>query len=76
MHWMKWAELCLDVNLNPLIILYMDMVTIFNTFTRQYHTGVLTPIRHQVRSCTVEDAVRPIGQVLVIMEGLDLCLTR
>ena len=73
---MKWAELCLDVNLNPLIILYMDPVPIFNTFTSQYRTGVLTPIRRQVLSCTVEDAVRKIGQALVIMKGLDPCLTR
>ena len=35
-HWMKWAEFCQGVALNPLLVSYMDPVPIFNKFSRQY----------------------------------------
>ena len=74
-HWMKWAELCLDMALYPLLILYRDPVPILNTFTMQYRTVSLAPSGHQVRYCTVEDAVQYIGQALVAMGTPDPRLT-
>ena len=34
-HWMKWANFCQDVVLEPLLVLYWDPVPILNNFVRQ-----------------------------------------
>ena len=63
-HQTKWANFCSRVSLNPLLIGYKEPVPILNTFSRYYRTGDIAPTSGPVRSCTVEDAVRSIGQAL------------
>ena len=65
--WTKWAKFCQGVALNPLRVLYQDLVLILNTFVRQYRIGAIAPRRHQVQYRTVQDAVRLIFQVLTAM---------
>ena len=72
---MKWANFCQDTELDPLLVLYRDLVPILSTFARQYWTGALTPSGRQVRSCTVGDAAWSIGQALTAMGAPDPCLT-
>ena len=49
------------MDINPLLILYKDLVPILNNLVRQYRTVSLTPSGRQVQYHTVEDAMRSIG---------------
>ena len=53
--------------LNPLLVAYKDPAPILNAFDRDYQTGNITPYSHGVRSRTVEDSVRSIGQVIAML---------
>ena len=57
--------------LDPLLVAYQDPVPILNAFTRDYRTGNIAPQSHGVRSKTVEDAVRSIGQVIAMLGAND-----
>ena len=74
-RWRKWAEFCWDMALDPLLVPYRDLVPILNTFVRQYRAGSLASIGYQVRSCTVEDAIRFIFRMLSYMGYPYPCLT-
>ena len=66
-YWRKWAILYREVSFNPLLVLYRYPVPIISAFARQYRTWGITPSVHQVKSHTVEDAVRSILQVLAAL---------
>ena len=53
--------------LDHLLVAYQDPVPILNTFARDYQTGNIAPGSHGVRSRTVEDAVRSIGQAIAML---------
>ena len=74
-HWERWSTFCREVELNPPLVAYRDPFLIVNAFARQYRTGYITPIIRQVKSRTVEDAIRSIGQVLTDLGTRDPCLT-
>ena len=57
--------------LDPLLLAYQDPVPILNTFSRDYQTGNIAPDSRGVRSRTVEDAVRSIGQVIAMVGAKD-----
>ena len=61
--------------LDPLLVAYQDPVTILNAFTRDYRTGNIVPDSRGVRSRTVEDAVRSIGQAIVMLGAKDPRMT-
>ena len=69
------ADLCQDVALEPIIVLYRDPVPILNTPARNYRIGSLDPNRRQVQSRTVEDSAWSIGQAIAAMEEPDRRLT-
>ena len=66
-HWTKWAYFCARGSLNPLLVAYKDPVPILNTFARDYRTGNIAPNSRGVRSRTVEDSVRSIGQAIAML---------
>ena len=55
--------------LDTLVILYRYLVPILNTFAIQHQAGDLAPSGRQVRSRTVEDAVKLIGHAITAMEA-------
>ena len=61
--------------LDPLIVAYQDHVPILNAFARDYRTGNIAPGSRSVRSRTVEDAVRSIGQAIVMLGAKDPRMT-
>ena len=61
--------------IEPLLILYRDLVPILNTFARQYRTSYLAPSGRHVLFRTVEDAVRSIVQAFAAMGAPDSHLT-
>ena len=74
-HWTKWAYFCARVAPKPLPVAYKDPVPILNAFTWDYQNGNIAPSSCGVRSRTVEDAVRSIGQVIAILGAKDPQMT-
>ena len=70
-HWTKWAHLCARVAIDLLLVAYKDPVPILNAFSRYYRTGNIAPNSREVKSRTVEDAVRSIGQVIADLGDKD-----
>ena len=70
-HWIKWAYFCARVALDHLLVAYKDPVPILNVFAQDYRTGNITPNSRGVRSKTVEDAVRSIGQAIAMLGAKD-----
>ena len=61
--------------LDPLLVAYKDPVPILNAFARESRTGNITPKIRGIRSRTVEDAVRSIGQVIAMLGAKDPRMT-
>ena len=57
--------------LDPLLVAYQDPVPILNAFARDYQIGNITLNSRGVRSRTVEDAVRSIGQAVAMLGDKD-----
>ena len=74
-NWSKWGVFCIDVAYDPLLVSYRDLVPILNAFARQYRKGDIAPRSRQVRSHTVEESVRSIGQALAALGTRDPRLT-
>ena len=74
-HWTKWTYFCARVALDPLLVAYQDPVPILNAFARDYRTGAIAPGSCGVRSITVEDAVRLIGQAIAMLGDKDPRMT-
>ena len=70
-HWSKWAYFCARVALDPLLVAYQDPVTILNAFARYYQTGNIVLDSRGVRSRTLEDSVRSVGQAIVMLGAKD-----
>ena len=74
-HWTKWAYFCAKVALDPLLVAYKYPVPILNAFARDYQTGNIAPKSRAVRSITVEDSVRSIGQAIAMLGAKDPHMT-
>ena len=61
--------------LDPLLVAHKDPVPILNAFARDYRTGNIVPNSRSVRSRTVEDAVRSIGQAIAMLGSKDPRMT-
>ena len=57
--------------LDPLLVAYKEPVPILNAFAKDYRTGNIAPNRRAVRSRTVEDDVRSIGQEITDLGAKD-----
>ena len=74
-HWIKWAYFCARLSLDPLLVAYKYPVPILNAFARDYSTGNIDPNRRAVRSRTVDDSVRLIGQAIAVLGAKDPQMT-
>jgi hypothetical protein len=61
--------------LTPLISKIIKPIALLQVFAQHYRTGRIMPSQRAVRSCTVKDAIRSIGQIFVGMGAMDPCLT-
>ena len=74
-HWTKWTYFCARVALDPLLVTYQDPVPILNAFARDNQTGNNAPDSRGVRTRTVEDSVRSIGQAIAMLGAKDPRMT-
>ena len=61
-HWNLWLEFCLQRKLDPFLRNWEDPIPVLQVFARQYRDGRIAPSQDSVRSRTVEDALRSVGQ--------------
>jgi hypothetical protein len=61
-HWGCWEQLCLDHNVDPYLQAWEDPVPIIQVFGERYRDSRLAPLHKTIKSRTVEDAIRAVGQ--------------
>ena len=61
-HWRQWSRFCNQILVDPLLQAIDDPVLLLQVFAQRYRSGSLAPRGKPVRSRTVEDALRSIGQ--------------
>ena len=72
-----WTAFCSDLGISPCLSdCLADRITILQLFAQRYRTGDLFPSRRPVRSCTVEDALRSVGQAFTGLGTADSRLDR
>jgi len=60
--WKLWVSFSTSLHLDPQLPSFQDKISVLQIFAHRYRHGTISPSRQQVRSCTVEDAVRQIAQ--------------
>jgi hypothetical protein len=73
--WSTWTSFCLTNNIDPYLDSITDPVSALVLFAKRYCDGTISPSGAAVRSRTVEDAVRAMGQTLALMGKKDPRLT-
>jgi len=70
-HWDLWHSFCHSLDLDPTVENFEDPVTLLQVFAQRYRTGAIAPRGKPVRSRTVEDALRSVGQTLAMLGAQD-----
>lgn len=73
--WQLWVSFCDSVGVDP-GTLPRDPVPLLQVFAQRLRAGTIAPGRHSVRSRTVEDAVRAVGQTYAGLGAPDPRLSR
>lgn len=74
-HWQLWQRFCLRHSLDYTLEGINDPVPFLQIFAYEYRHGIIAPSQRQVRSRTVENAVRSIGQAFAAVGSPDPRLT-
>jgi hypothetical protein len=64
-HWGRWEKFCLVHTIDPFLQNCDEPIPIIQVFAQQYRDGREAPMQKAVRSGTVEDAVRAVGQAFI-----------
>jgi hypothetical protein len=71
-HWERWDAFCLEHHIDPFLKTYRDPIPILQIFAQRYRDGRIAPSKMQVKSRTVEDALRAVGQKFARMGAPDI----
>ena len=74
--WTLWKTFCTGLGIDPLALGTHDPIPLLQLFAHRYRMGGLAPGRRSVRTRTVEDALRAVGQTYAGMGALDPRLNR
>ncbi len=74
--WTLWQAFCTSLSLDALHLPARDPIPLLQLYAQRYRTGTIAPGRRPVRSRTVEDAVRAVGQTYTGMGSQDPRLNR
>jgi hypothetical protein len=69
--WTIWETFCRDLHCDPYLTTLHDPIPILQIFANRYRTGTVAPSGNQVRSRTVEDALRAVGQTFASLGCAD-----
>jgi hypothetical protein len=70
-HWSTWVQFCADLQVDPTLADVRDPVPVLQVFALRYRTGTCSPSKLPVRSRTVEDALRSVGQTFACLGSPD-----
>jgi hypothetical protein len=74
--WQLWSDFCDKLAIDALLLSNLhDPVALLQVFTRRYRTGTIAPKSKHVRSRTIEDALRSVGQTFAGLGKPDPRLT-
>lgn len=71
-HWDRWDAFCVEHHIDPFLRTFTDPIPILQIFAQRYRDGRLAPSQMQVRSRTVEDAIRAVGQKFARLGAKDI----
>ena len=74
-HWQLWSDFCDELAVDALLSNLQDPVALLQVFAQRYRTGTIAPKSKPVRSRTVEDALRSVGQTFAGLGKPDPRLT-
>ena len=61
-HWILWIDFCVSQAINPFLTGIQDPIPYLQVFAQRYRDGRIAPGKKAVRSRTVSDALRSVGQ--------------
>ena len=70
-HWEVWCTYCESIGTHPSLATVRDPIPYLQIFARRYRDGRLSPSGRPVRSRTVEDALRSVGQAFSALGASD-----
>jgi hypothetical protein len=70
-HWSTWCDFCATLSLDPTLQELEDPIPFLQFFLYRYRTSAIAPSGRQVRSRTVEDALRSVGQMFASVGSPD-----
>jgi hypothetical protein len=70
-HWDTWCEFCREFNLEPTLADLPDPVPILQVFATRLRDGRIAPSKNSIRSRSVEDYVRTVGQEIASLGSSD-----
>lgn len=73
--WLRWRLFCQTLGTDETLSAVPDPILLLQLFAQRYRDGRLAPSQRQVRSRTVEDALRAVGQGFTRMGAPDPRLT-
>ena len=74
-HWHIWQEYCTQIGVSPWLVDIEDPIPILQVFAQRLRIGQLAPCGHTIRSRSVEDYLRSIGQTFARLGADDPRLT-
>ena len=66
-HWKKWTQFCDEQTISPSLAGLADPIPFLQVFAYRFRHGQLNTTHREVRSRTVENAIRSVGQTLAAM---------
>ena len=70
--WLRWCDYCDELGVDPMLDDVVDPVAIIQVFASRWRSGQIAPRGEPVRSRTVENALRAIGQTMASVGAKDL----
>ena len=75
-EWDRWTAYCDELGVHPLLEELQDPIPLLQVYGQRYRTGQHSASGHPVRSRTVEDSLRNVGQTFTSLGSDDPRLTR
>ena len=69
--WIRWCNYCDELGVDPMLDNVVDAIPFLQVFASRWRTGQIAPLGEPVRSRTVEDALRSIGQTMASVGAKD-----
>ena len=70
--WLRWCDYCEELGVDPMLNDVDDPIPVIQVFAERWRTGKIAPRGEPVRSRTVENALRAIGQTMASVGAQDL----